>query len=395
MSAPTRARAATPTTHPGATTPTDPTSWRSGVSADRPARPGTARAALMVAEREVVTQVRSKSFIISTAILLGAVLVSIVAGALLAGRDSDTRVAIVPGAADVITGVDGLEAVDAADLDEARTLVRDGEVAAAVVPDDSVLGFHVIALDEQPLGVVTALSVAPEVDLLEAPATDESLRYLVSFGFGLVFLMSAAGFGATIAQSTVQEKQSRVVELLLAAVPSRALLAGKILGNSALAFGQTAAIAGMAVVGLVVTGQDDLLGILGAPLVWFVIFFLIGFVLLAAIYAASASLVSRMEDVNSVLSPVMMLTMLPYFGVIFFNDNEVVLTVMSYVPFSAPVGMPVRLFLGDAAWWEPLVSLGVLAVTCVLVIALGARIYERSLLRIGPRVRLREVLRES
>jgi ABC-2 type transport system permease protein len=348
----------------------------------------------MVAEREIVTQVRSKSFIISTAILLGAVLVSIVAGALLSGRDSDTRVAIVPGAADVVAGVDSLEAVDVADVDEARALVRDGEVAAAVVPDDSVLGFHVIALDEPPLGVVTALSVAPEVDLLETPATDEGLRYMVSFGFGLVFLMSAAGFGATIAQSTVQEKQSRVVELLLAAVPSRALLAGKILGNSALAFGQTAAIAGMSVVGLVVTGQDDLLGILGAPLVWFVIFFLIGFVLLAAIYAASASLVSRMEDVNSVLSPVMMLTMLPYFGVIFFNDNEVVLTVMSYVPFSAPVGMPVRLFLGDAAWWEPLVSLGVLAVTCVLVIALGARIYERSLLRIGPRVRLREVLRE-
>lgn len=395
MSAPTRARAASPNTHTGSTTPAAPTSWRSGVSEDRPARPGTTRAALMVAEREIVTQVRSKSFIISTAILLGAVLVSIVAGALLSGRDSDTRVGIVPGAADVVADVDGLEPVDVADVDEARTLVRDGEVAAAIVPDDSVLGFHVLALDEPPLGVVTALSVAPEVDLLESSATDEGLRYMVSIGFGLVFLMSAAGFGATIAQSTVQEKQSRVVELLLAAVPSRALLAGKILGNSALAFGQTAAIAGMAVVGLVVTGQDDLLSILGAPLVWFVLFFLIGFVLLAAIYAASASLVSRMEDVNSVLSPVMMLTMLPYFGVIFFNDNEVVLTVMSYVPFSAPVGMPVRLFLGDAAWWEPLVSLGVLTVTCVLVIALGARIYERSLLRIGPRVRLREVLRES
>ena len=398
MSAPTRARSAAPATRAGSAgpaAPAGPTSWRSGVSADRPARPGTARATLMVAEREIVTQVRSKSFIISTSILLGAVLLSIVAGALLSGRDSDTRVAIVPGAADVVADVDGLEPVEVADEDAARALVRGGDVTAAIVPDDSVLGFRVLALDEPPLGVVTALSVAPEVALLEPSGTDEGLRYLVSFGFGLVFLMSAAGFGATIAQSTVQEKQSRVVELLLAAVPSRALLAGKILGNSALAFGQTAAIAGMAVIGLVVTGQDELLGVLGAPLVWFVIFFLIGFVLLAAIYAASASLVSRMEDVNSVLSPVMMLTMLPYFGVIFFNDNDVVLTVMSYVPFSAPVGMPVRLFLGDAAWWEPLLSLGVLAVTCVLVIALGARIYERSLLRIGPRVRLREVLRES
>jgi ABC-2 type transport system permease protein len=101
-----------------------------------------------------------------------------------------------------------------------------------------------------------------------------------------------------------------------------------------------------------------------------------------------------MEDVNTVLSPVMMLVMTPYFLVIFFNDNATVLKVMSYVPFSAPVGMPVRLFLGQASWWEPLIALALLVVTTVGVIVLGARIYERSLLRIGPRVRLREVMRE-
>lgn len=370
-------------------------SWRPAAADPRPQRPSTFRLALMVAEREIVTQVRSKSFIISTAILLGAVLVSIIAGAVLSGRDSDTKVAVLPGTAAVVADLDGLDPIDAADDAAARALVRDGEVSAAIVPDDGVLGFRVLALDSQPAELVAMLSVSPEVELLEPSDADEGLRYLVSFAFGLVFLMSAAGFGATIAQSTVQEKQSRIVELLLAAVPSRALLAGKILGNSALAFGQTAAIAATAVIGLVVTGQDELLGMLGAPLVWFVVFFLIGFVLLAAIYAASASLVSRMEDANTVLSPVMMLTMLPYFGVIFFNDNSTVLTALSYVPFSAPVAMPVRLFLGEATWWEPLISLAILAVTCVLVIALGARIYERSLLRTGPRVRLGEVLKKG
>jgi len=368
--------------------------WRAGLSTERPTRPGTVSAALMVAEREVVTQVRTKSFIISTLILFGIVLASIIAGAVLSGGDDTTRVAVVPGTAGVVVGAEDLEAVDAADEDAAAQLVRDGEVSAALVPDDSVLGFRILALDSEPLELVASLSVQPEVELLEPSDTDEGLRYLVSLGFGLVFLLSASGYGATIAQSTVQEKQSRVVELLLATVPSRALLAGKILGNSALAFGQTAGIAAMAVIALTVTGQDDLLGILGSPLVWFVVFFLVGFVLLASIYAASASLVSRMEDVNTVLRPVMLLTTAPYFLVVFFNDNEAVLTVMSYVPFSAPVGMPVRLFLGTAVWWEPLVALAVLVVTTVAVIALGARIYERSLLRIGPRVRLREVLRE-
>ena len=53
-----------------------------------------------------------------------------------------------------------------------------------------------------------------------------------------------------------------------------------------------------------------------------------------------------------------MLVMIPYFLVIFFNDNPTVLAIMSYVPFSAPVGMPMRVFLGIAEWWEPFLSLG-------------------------------------
>ena len=88
-----------------------------------------------------------------------------------------------------------------------------------------------------------------------------------------------------------------------------------------------------------------------------------------------------------------MLIMLPYFLVIFFNDNPTVMTVMSYIPFSAPVGMPVRLFLGEAQWWEPLLSLVILLATCVLAIWVGAKIYQNSLLRMGARVKLSEALR--
>ena len=364
----------------------------------RPTPPGMVRASLLIAEREILAQVRTKSFLISTAVLLGAVLISIVLGAVFADRagSDGTDIAVVPSVSSTLEDVDGLDLVDADDEATAVQLVRDGDVVAAVLPDEgSPLGIRVVALDSTPTELVASLAVAPEVELLDPSDTDEGLRYLVSFGFGLVFLMSATGFGSTIAQNTVTEKQTRIVELLLAAAPARALLAGKILGNSALAFGQTAAIAAVSVVGLVVTGQEDLLAVLGAPLVWFVVFFVVGFVLLASLFAASASLVSRVEDVGSVMSPVMMLTMIPYFMVVFFNDNLTVLKVMSYVPFSAPVGMPVRLFLGEAQWWEPLVSLGLLAVTTVAVIALGARIYERSVLRMGPRVKWSEALRGS
>lgn len=376
------------------TTPPTAATRPSAPRGERPPAPGTVRAALLVAEREVLAQVRSKSFLISTAVLLVAVLASIVLGSIFGGRVSETRVAVVPATQGALADHDDLTGVDVADEDEAVALVESGEVEAAVLPADDAdaAAVRIVALSETPTMLVAAFSQQPEVELLEPPKADEAVRYLVSFGFGMVFLISATGFGSTIAQNTVQEKQSRIVELLLATVSARSLLAGKILGNSALAFSQTAAIAGVAVAALAITGQDDVLSMVGAPVVWFVLFFLIGFVLLASMYAASAALVSRMEDVGTVLSPVMMLTMTPYFLVVFFNNNEAVLRVMSYVPFSAPVGMPVRLFLGEASWWEPLLSLAVLAVTTVVVIVIGATIYDRSLLRTGPRVRLREVL---
>lgn len=368
--------------------------------AGRPATPNTVQATLMVAEREITTQVRSKSFLISTAVLLVLVLGGIILTSVLGDRlgGGDTKVAVVPETAAVLADVDGLEAVEAADPDAARALVESEEVSAAVLPDDdadNLLGVVVVGLDSAPDGVISALAVTPPVELLDESGTSDGLRYLVSFVFGIAFFMAAMTFGSTIAQNTVQEKQSRIVELLLSTVPPRALLGGKILGNTVLAVGQIAAIAAVAVVGLVVTGQDDLLGMIGAPVAWFVLFFLVGFVLLAALFASAASLVSRVEDTGPVLTPVMMLVMIPYFGVIFFNDNDLVLTIMSYVPFSAPVGMPVRLFLGEASWWEPLVSLVILAGTAVLVTGIGARIYSRSVLRTGRRVKLSEALTKA
>ncbi|HLU63347.1 MAG TPA: ABC transporter permease, partial [Protaetiibacter sp.] len=185
---------------------------------------------------------------------------------------------------------------------------------------------------------------------------------------------------------------TRVVEILLAAIPTRALLAGKIIGTTILAFGQIALLLAFAVIGLSVTGQTELLLGLGMPLVWFGLFFLLGFILLAALFAATGAMVSRQEDIGSTTTPVTMLVMIPYFVVVFFNDNPLVVTIMSYVPFSAPVGMPLRLFMGDAAWWEPLLSLAILVVSVLAVLAIGARIYENSLLRIGQRVKLGEAL---
>ena len=95
-----------------------------------------------------------------------------------------------------------------------------------------------------------SLAQLPPVEMLNPDPTDEALRYLVAIGFGVVFLLAASLFGGTIAQSVVEEKQTRVVELLISAIPMRALLAGKVIGNTVLAMAQILVLAGIAIVGL-------------------------------------------------------------------------------------------------------------------------------------------------
>ena len=357
-------------------------------------RPTFAQSTTLVAKREVTMRLRSKAFLVSTGILLLAVLASIVLGSVLSATASPPEIAVQRSISNALPDLDGFSVTYADDRDQVEQLVRDERVEGGVVAgaSDSDLGFTVIGLDDAPVGLITAVSTAPDVEILEPSEQSSVIVYFVALAFGLVFFMSAITFGSIIAQSVVEEKQTRIVEILMSTIPVRALLAGKVIGNSVLAFGQIAIIAVLAGVGLLVTGQSGLLGTLGASIVWFVVFFALGFVLLAALFAASASLVSRQEDVASVTTPVTMLVMIPYFLVIFFNDNPLVLGIMSYVPFSAPVGMPMRVFLGAAQWWEPILSLLILLASTAVVIAIGSRIYGNSLLRMGGRVKLKDAL---
>lgn len=376
-------------------TPTQP----AGRRRSGPASPSLAQSIGLVAEREVRMRLRSKTFLISTGILLLVILAGIVVGGFLAKNTASetTKIAVVGSAGSSLTEGKAFDITEVANLAAAEELVKSGDVEAAIAPatDDNPTGVQVLFDTEASNTLIMQLSAQPQVTVLSPGDSGSAgfLLYIVSLGFGLVFFVSATTFGASIAQSVVEEKQTRVVEILMSAIPVKALLAGKVLGNSILAFAQILAIAALSVVGLTVTGQTDLLAGLGTPVVWFVVFFVLGFILLAALFAAAGSLVSRQEDIGSTTTPITMLIMIPYFAVIFFNDNPLVMTIMSYVPFSAAVGMPVRLFVGSAQWWEPILSLLILAATAAFVIWIGSRIYENSLLKMGGRVKISEALK--
>ena len=359
-------------------------------------RAGFTTAIGLVIEREIMVRLKSKAFMVSAilSIVLFGVLVG-VSGALPSLFSSTDKVAVISAGAKAVEGIDDIETVQVADVDEAKALITSEEVESAVVEsEDSPTGVAVLSLRSAPESLIGALSLTPEVELLDPDAPDPALTYFIGLGLGLVFFMAAMTFGNTIASSVVEEKQSRIVEILLASTSARVLMFGKVIACTILAFAQIGLTAIAVLAGAAISGNDLVLGKVAEPIAWFVPLFIVGFVMVAALYAAAASMVSRTEDLPSTSTPIMMLIFLPYMGVIIFSSNETVMAVLSYIPFSAAVAVPMRVFLGTIAWWEPLVSLLILIITTLLALLLATRIFERSILKSGPKLTWGQALKK-
>ncbi|HEX7302624.1 ABC transporter permease [Lentzea sp.] len=340
------------------------------------------QATWLVAEREMRTLVSSKGFWIGFVFTIAGLFALTVLPTVFGG--DDPKVAAVGSAVQAVQGKQ-LDVREVGSVQEASDLVRDDEVEAAVVPDGG--GIKVLALNDPPNDVIRQLVDAPPVELLDPSAVTSGQRSLTVIVFGLVFLMFGMG-GAAIAQSTVTEKQTRIVEILVSTVPVRALLAGKILGHTILTLCQVVVLALVAPIALRVAGLSELLAVVVPALGWFVPFLMLGFVLISSMWAVAGALVSRQEDLGSTMGLVMLAVMGPYFLVQFLFENAGALAVLSFVPFTAGVAMPVRMFAQQAQPWEALVSMGVLAATVVVILLVASRLYTGSLLQTGGRVKL-------
>jgi ABC-2 type transport system permease protein len=368
---------------------------------DEPSAPRLAAATWLVAKRDMAATLKTKSFIISNVVTLvlifGAFLIGSLTGSGPAGEAGDaaeaTAIGVVarPELAKLASRIPGAELTEAADDGAAIAEVAAGTAEVALVGSSTAP--RLVGDKAVPDAAVDALTTAPAVELLNAPRLDDLARYMLSVAFGAVYMMMAMMYGQMIAQNTVVEKQTRIVEILLAAVPARAMLAGKIVGGAILAVGNTVLIAAICLVGLNLNGMTDWLAMIQAPMWWYVAFFLVGFVMYAAFFTAAGAMVSRMEDLSGAATPIMLLVMAPYFLVIAFNGSPVAMTVMAYVPFTSPVVMPVQMVLGDAQPIGAVISLVILAGTVVALGAAAVRIYLNSVLQIGARIKLREALR--
>jgi ABC-2 type transport system permease protein len=199
------------------------------------------------------------------------------------------------------------------------------------------------------------------------------------------------------------------MELLITAATPRQLLTGKVLGTGAAGLTQYVVIVVALGIGLVANGPvSDALGVgeslpFSLPeigpltLLLFAVFFLLGFILYSTLYAAAGSMVSRIEDVQQAVGPLMFLAMGGYFATfagLNAPDAEWV-KILSLIPFFSPYLMPARMLLTDPTAVEIGIALVLLVATVVIAIWMASRIYSAGVLLYGQRAGLRQVLRAT
>jgi ABC-2 type transport system permease protein len=176
-------------------------------------------------------------------------------------------------------------------------------------------------------------------------------------------------------------------------VPIRSLLWGKILGNTVLALGQVLLIGAVGVVGLLVTGQRDLLAGVGWSMLAYVGFFVLGFLTLACLWSVAGAIAGRQEDLQSTTLPGQLILMVPYLITALGGDD--VRTVFSMLPIVSTMIMPGRLAEGTVPWWQLGVAVAATLVAALVFVRVGTRLYERTLLRTGGKLTYRQALTAS
>jgi ABC-2 type transport system permease protein len=164
-------------------------------SATQPSK-NTSSLVWLVAEREIGSKLRSKTFLISTGILLLVALAGVLIGGFASTSSTPDAIAATSQTASAVKALPNVTVTEVGDRAEAEKLVLDEKVRAAVLPaEGDPTGVVILAKKDAPSSLVMALSASPQVEILQPATTDSLLRYLVAIGFGVVFLMAASTFG--------------------------------------------------------------------------------------------------------------------------------------------------------------------------------------------------------
>jgi ABC-2 type transport system permease protein len=254
--------------------------------------------------------------------------------------------------------------------------------------------------DEQVAAILSPTQISFEE--LEPPDPDDEAEILVAYVGSLLLFVTIIMFGQFVAMGIVEEKQNRVIEVVLSRINATSLLVGKVLGIGLLGLLQVSVFVVSGIITLLVIPPDSFsdidlsaIGIPGLALV--VVWFILGYLLYSFIYAGLGATVSRQEDLQGVAYIPPVLLMPGYFivSVSLTGDVSTLANVASFVPIWTPLVMPLRMIAGDVTWWEVALSLIIVIVTIIVTVRVSARIYRGSALRTGGKVKLSEALRGS
>jgi ABC-2 type transport system permease protein len=385
----------------------------------------------LIARRELSARLRSRSFAVGTVasivVLAGIMLVK---GTLFSDDNTSVvglngqAIAVAPQLTDAarLLGRE-VQTKEITDLGEGEGLVANGDLDALVsgspanltvlvkdelnrdlksvldgIVQQQVLKAQLAASEDlnadQVLGTVASAHVG--VRSLQTPDPKRHQRLALALVIIALMFASLLRYGSMLAQGVAEEKSSRVIETLLAAARAPNVLVGKVLGLGLVGLIQLAIVGGFGLLLAMITGMLTITAVAAGTLLWGLAWFLLGFVLYAAVFVAAGSLVSRQEDVPPVLLPVtlvLLLALLLGISVLARNASSTASTVLSLIPPFTPILMPGKIALGAATGWQILLGIGLTLLAIAVLTLPGGRIYRTAALHMGARLRLRDALR--
>lgn len=388
-------------------------------------RPVRDQAWCIVAVREMSVKIRDRGFLMSTLVMLALLLGTL--GAQVAIGASQAKVTVAAVGTESGTVIKQAVAL-AGQAGESvkitwKPMASDAAVKAAVLSEEVNAGLEATPdgwmligkTDRKPVAAIwigaavqqsalvrnaAAAGTTPadlarggslKYTLLSPDKTPQVVAKGTTTAFGFLFSMMALLLGASLATSIVEEKQSRIVEIIASSIRLRDLLLGKIVGNTLMALGQMVVFAAFGVIGLLAMGKSDILKQITPGLGWFFLFYMVGIAVLACIFAAAGSMSGRIEDVQSTTTPITAVVMVVLVASIMASGTF--LTVLSFLPLTSTITMPGRIVAGDTSWWEPVASLLISLVAAVFVILVSERIYRRALMQTGGKLSMRRALK--
>ena len=378
----------------------------------------------LVLERGLMDSIRSRTFRVVTTVLLLISSAAVIVPSLLDDTTPTYTLATVGPAPDQLaavlrasgrTGDFEVHFVTRASEDAVRTAVREGDATVGLTPSHlyaaardtgafpGVVAQAVVALETTrrlaDAGVtadqITALqSIRPPEQVTVAPVVDEG-RASVGFGVGAALYIALIFAGSAIATAVAVEKTTRISEVLLSVLGPSQVLTGTVLAVGAVTLLQLLVL-GLPVAVAVRTGLD-----LGIPPVATTdialgfLWFLLGFTLYAFVYAACGALVQKVVEVSTAVMPIALVMVAGYLLSIFVVMEDPASggsVLVSMVPFTAPIAMPMRWAGMEVPVWQLVLAMALTATTALVLAAVASRVYHRALLITDRRVKARDLL---